>query len=149
MSLSLVPIRLSRDIQLFQTVKDVRTLNPLVDLLESIEFLLKHLYIYTEIRPTTAITQFVMKILVELLSILALATNLLKRGRPGAFLFADVLPDSMQRRAIYKETLWWEVRSDNGGKAGWAHAGRGSDDCTADSRGRPWSCPAYEGGHDR
>ncbi len=43
--------------------------------------------------------------LVELLSILALTTNLVKRGRPGAFFFADVLPDSMQSRAMFKETF--------------------------------------------
>jgi len=94
MSLSFVPIRVSRDIQLFQAVKDVRALNSLVDLLESIEFM-KCLYIYTKIPPTTAITRIVVKTLVELLSILALATNLINRRRPGAFFFADILPDSM------------------------------------------------------
>ncbi len=68
MSLSFVLIRrVSRDIQLFQTVKDVKRLNPLVDLLESIESLPKYLYICTEIPPTTTITLIVMKTLVELL----------------------------------------------------------------------------------
>jgi hypothetical protein len=95
MSLSLVPKCASFDIQVFQTVKDVGTLILLVDLLEPIELLLKHLNIYTKIPSTVVVTDIVVKTLVELLSILALATCLIKQGRPGAFLLADVLPDSM------------------------------------------------------
>jgi len=75
----------------FQTVKDIRTLNPVVDFLELIESLLKHLDIYNKVPPTAAITGIVVKTLVELFSILALATNLINQGRPGAFLLADVL----------------------------------------------------------
>jgi ABC-type enterochelin transport system permease subunit len=86
MSLSFVHLCVPFDIRVFQTVKDVRTLNPLVDFLESIELLLKHLDIYTKIPPTTVVTGIVLKTLVELLSILALATSLIKQGRPGAFL---------------------------------------------------------------
>lgn len=95
------------DIQVFQTVKDIGTLNLLVDLLESIELLLKHLDIYTKIPPTIIVTGIVVKTLVELLSILALATSLIKQG---AFLLADVLPDSRQRRDIHKEAFWKGVR---------------------------------------
>jgi hypothetical protein len=100
----------SFDIQVFQTVKDVRTLNLLVDLLDSIKLLLKHLDIYTKIPPTIVVTRIVVKTLVELLSILALAASLIEQGRPGAFPFADVLPDSMQRRDIHKEAFWKGVR---------------------------------------
>jgi hypothetical protein len=110
MSLSFVLMCVSFDIQVFQTVKDVRTLNILVDLLESIELLLKHLKIYTKIPPTTVVTGIVVKTLMELLSILALATSLVEQGRPGAFLHADILPDSMQRRDIRKEAFWKGVR---------------------------------------
>ena len=106
MSLSFVPMCVSFDIQMFQAVKDVRTLNILVDLLESIELLLKHLNIYAKIPPTTVVTGIVVKTLVELLTILALAIRLIKQGRSGALLFADVLPDSMQRRDIHKEAFW-------------------------------------------
>jgi hypothetical protein len=90
----------------FQTVKDVRTLNLLVDLLESIKLSLKHLNIYSKIPPTTVLTRIVVKTLVELLSILALATTLIKQERPGAFLLADVFFDSMQCRDIHKEAFW-------------------------------------------
>ncbi len=95
MSLCFAPACISCDIQVFQTVKGIRTLNPVVDLLELIESLLKHLDIYNKIPPTAAITEIVVKILVELLSILALATKLIDQGRLGAFLLADVLSDSI------------------------------------------------------
>lgn len=98
------------NIQVFQTIKDVITLNPLVDLLESIQLLLKHLDIYTKIPPTTVVTEIVVKTLLELLSILALATSLIKQGRQGAFLLAGVSPDSIQHRDIHKEVFWKGVR---------------------------------------
>lgn len=106
MSLSFVPKCVSFDIQVFQTGNDVRTPNLLVDLLESIELLLNHLDIYTKIPPTTFVTEIVVKTLVELLSILALATSLVEQGRPGAFLLADDLPNSMQCRDIRKYKFW-------------------------------------------
>ena len=55
----------------------------LVDLLESIEHFLKRLEIYTKIPPTVAMTEMVVKILVELLSTLALATKQIKQGKPS------------------------------------------------------------------
>ena len=110
MSLSFVPKCVSFDIQVFQTVKDVRTPNLPVDLLESIELLLNHLDIHTKIPPTTVLTEIVVKTLVELLSILALATSFIEQGRPGAFLLADVLSNSMQCRDIRKYEFWKGVR---------------------------------------
>ena len=79
-----------------QTVnlKDDSARDQLSDLLESIESFLKHLDVYTEISPTTAMTDVMVKTFVELLSILALATKLAKQGQSGWFLLADVLPDS-------------------------------------------------------
>jgi hypothetical protein len=53
----------------------------LVDLLESIEHFLGRLSIYTHISPTPAMDEIVVKILVELLSTLALATKEIKQGR--------------------------------------------------------------------
>ena len=77
---------------MFQTVKDVIEHGRLVELLESIESLLKHLGIYTEISPTMAMTETVVKTLVGLISILGWATKLIKQGQPGEFLLADGLP---------------------------------------------------------
>jgi hypothetical protein len=63
----------------------------LVDLLESIEHFLRRLDIYTKIPPTPAMTEIVVKIMVELLSTLALATKQIKQGIPSEFLFVGVL----------------------------------------------------------
>ena len=81
-----------RDIQISQTFKGISAdLDALVDLLESIDQFLKRLYIYTKVPPTPAMTEIVVKIMVEILSILALATKHIRRGRPSEFVFAVVL----------------------------------------------------------
>jgi hypothetical protein len=64
---------------------------PLFDLLESIEHLLNRLDIYTRIPPTPAMDEIVAKIMVELLSTLALATKELKQGRSSEFILLDLL----------------------------------------------------------
>ena len=61
-------------------------LDALIDLLESIEHFLHRLVIYTRISPTPAMDEIVVKIMVELLSILALATKEIKQGSSGFFL---------------------------------------------------------------
>src|SRR5579863_2845694 len=53
----------------------------LLDLFECLGSFLKRLEIYTNIPPTPIITEIVVKILVELLSVLALATKQIKQGR--------------------------------------------------------------------
>ena len=53
----------------------------LVDIFECIENFLRRLRIYTEIPPSLAMTEMVIKIMVELLSVLALATKQINRGR--------------------------------------------------------------------
>ena len=79
----------------FQTVKDVSECDLLVELLESIKSFLKHLDIYTRITPTVAMTEIVVKTLVELVAILALATQLIRQGQLGEFLLVNLngLPD--------------------------------------------------------
>ena len=76
----------------YQAVKGtIDSYNALVDLLESIEHFLSRLGIYTEIPPTDAMNEVVVKILVELLSILALATKQIKEGKPSESVFSEVL----------------------------------------------------------
>jgi hypothetical protein len=53
----------------------------LIELFESVANFLKRLHIYTEIPFTSSMTGIVVKILVEVLSILALATKQIKQGR--------------------------------------------------------------------
>jgi hypothetical protein len=118
---------------MLQTVKDVNALDPLADLLESVESLLKHLDICTKVPHTAAMMETVVKTVVELLSILGLATKLAKQKQLGECLLAGILSDLMQRRDIYKEALWRELRSDSAGQVGSTHPGRASDLRTADS----------------
>ena len=81
------------DIQANQKAKCVTaSYDPLVDLLEAIERFLRRLDIYTRIPPTPAIDEIVVKIMVELLSTLALTTNELKQGRSSEFVLIDALP---------------------------------------------------------
>ena len=58
-------------------------------MLVSIEHFLKRLDIYTKIPPTVAMTEMVVKILVELLSTLALVTKQIKQGKPSKSVFSD------------------------------------------------------------
>ena len=72
------------DTQLYQAVKDVSmSYDALVDLLESIELLMNRLYIYTRVPTTGAMTEIIVKIMVELISTLALVTKQIKQGRPS------------------------------------------------------------------
>ena len=56
----------------------------LIDILEPIGAILKRLEIYTTITATVA-TEMIVRILVELLSTLALVTKQIKQGRYGEF----------------------------------------------------------------
>jgi len=79
-------------IRVFQAAKGASdTYDGLLELLESIEHFLKRLDVYTKIPPTPAMDEMVVKIMVELLSTLALATKEVKQGRPSESLLADVL----------------------------------------------------------
>ena len=62
----------------------------LVDLLESIEHFLNRLDIYTQIPPTPAMDEIVAKILVELISTLALVMEELKQRRSSKSVLVDV-----------------------------------------------------------
>ena len=65
-----------------QAVKGVSaSYDALVELFESIERFVSRLDIYTRIPLTQAITDVVIKILVEVLSTLAMATRQVKQGR--------------------------------------------------------------------
>lgn len=62
----------------------------LVDIFECVENFLRRLKIYTEVPPTTAMTDILCKIMVELLSVLALATKQINQGRFSK----SILPDN-------------------------------------------------------
>jgi hypothetical protein len=79
------------DVRVFQAAKDSSSsYDALVDLLESIEHFLNRLDIYTRHTPTGAMVEIIVKIMVELLSTLALVTKQIKQKRPGK----SILPDT-------------------------------------------------------
>jgi hypothetical protein len=74
---------------------------------------LKRLEIYTNIPPTPIMTDIVVKILLELLSVLALATKQIKQGRlsePSKFHRVSMVIAQLCFREVRKETAW-EKRS--------------------------------------
>jgi hypothetical protein len=76
----------------------VDSYDALVDLVEGIGHFLKRLNIYTEIPPTPAMDELVVKTMMELLSALAFATNEFKQGRSSESILADILYNSAQCR---------------------------------------------------
>jgi hypothetical protein len=80
------PIRYFRDIWVPQAIKDIgASYDALVDLFASFENFLNRLSIYTGVPPTPALTNILVKIIVELLFTLALATKQVKQGRFSEF----------------------------------------------------------------
>ena len=69
----------------------ISSCDSLIDLLESIEHFLTRLNIYTRISPTPAMDEIVLKILVELISTLALVTEELKHRRSSKSVLANIL----------------------------------------------------------
>jgi hypothetical protein len=70
-----------------QAAKDLRaSQDTLVDIFERIEMFFRRLEIYTEVRPTTEMMDIIIQIMVEVLSILGIATKEVKQGRIGKHL---------------------------------------------------------------
>ena len=92
------------DIQVTQAVKDISaSYDALVDLFASSENFLDRLSIYTRVVPTPALTNVLVKIITELLSMLALATKQVKQGRFTEFFPAGTTSDLIEDREIYEE----------------------------------------------
>ena len=86
-----------------QAVRDIATsYKALVDLFESIEHFLKRLDIYTKIPPTPVMAEILVKIMVELLSSLGLATKQIMQRRSSKSLISQVLQSftSIKRRVV-------------------------------------------------
>jgi hypothetical protein len=76
----------SSDVGVYQAIKDVSaSYDALVELLESMERFLSRLDIYIKLptaTPTSAMAEIIVKIMVELLSAIALVTKQIKQKRP-------------------------------------------------------------------
>jgi hypothetical protein len=75
----------------------------LVDLFASFENFLSRLGIYAGISPTPALTSILVKIIVELISTLALATKQVKQGLFSELSWFVTIIDTMEHREIYGE----------------------------------------------
>jgi lactate dehydrogenase-like 2-hydroxyacid dehydrogenase len=64
----------------------------LMDIFECIDNFLRRLTIYTETPSTPAIAEMLVKIMIELLSVLALATKQIRQGRFSKSTLADSYP---------------------------------------------------------
>ena len=71
-----------RNTSVSQAAKDVRASHDtLVDVFERIEMFFRRLQVYAEARPTTEMMDILVQIIVEMLSILGIATKEIKQGR--------------------------------------------------------------------
>ena len=57
----------------------------LIDIFERIENFFKRLEMYAEVRPSVAMTDIIVKIMVEVLNVLAISTKEIKQGRTSEF----------------------------------------------------------------
>ena len=78
------------DVLRSQAAKDVMgSQNTLADVFQRIENFFKRLETYTEVPPTTAMTDIIVKIMVEVLNIFALSTKEIKQGRASTSVAAN------------------------------------------------------------
>ena len=81
----------------------------LVDLFERIENFFRRLESYTAVAPTGAMTDIIVKIMVEVLSILAIMTKEIKEKRASAlFLLHFSLSTYVCSREVFEEAIWKE-----------------------------------------
>jgi hypothetical protein len=73
-----------------QAAMDVRASHDtLINIFDRIENFFQRLEIYTEVSPTPEMIDIIVKIMVEVLSILGIATKEVKQGRTSAPFFLD------------------------------------------------------------
>jgi hypothetical protein len=71
-----------RNTEIFQTAKDVRASHDiLIDIFERMEMFFRRLEIYTEVPPTAQLINIIIQIMIEVLSILGIATKEIRQGR--------------------------------------------------------------------
>jgi hypothetical protein len=133
--------QISSDACLFQAASGVSTsYDDLLKLFESLGSFLKRLEIYTEIPPAPIMTGIIVKIIVELLSVLSLATKQIKQGRFSKSIIMQTIDRSIGHREVHEETVRRERHRDCASTTGSIDPRR---DCDHVERGA-WSCIFYE-----
>ena len=70
------------NIYIFQAAKDTRaSQDAIIDVFERIEMFFRRLETYTQVPPTTEMMDIIIQIVVEVLSILGIATKEVRQGR--------------------------------------------------------------------
>jgi len=130
------------DVQLNQVANGVVTsCDVLADMLESIEHFVNRLRIYTETSHTVpTVDEMVGKLMVELISTLALLTGKLKKRLSRESFLVKVLPYSARRSQMDKEFLRGQGHQRCTTEARATPARRGPGCQSSDSQGcrRPW-----------
>ena len=85
-------------------------------------------------------TDMIVKIMVELLSVLALATQQIEQGRFSESIVTYIARGSMCHREVREEVDGGERDRGGSREIGSIDAGRGPDDCGTDLGCGPWSC---------
>ena len=76
-----------------KTAKDVdASQGAIIDIFEHIEHFFKRLESYTDMRPTEAMADIIIRVMVEVLSILVIATKEVKQGRASELLAQQDVP---------------------------------------------------------
>ena len=94
------------DTLIIQAVKDVRaSQDALVDLFGRMEYFFKRLEAYIEIRPTAVMTDIIVKIMVEVLSILGIVTKEIGQGQMSMYATVDMSTTAEIRAEKYLKKL--------------------------------------------
>jgi len=90
--------------QAAQVAKDVRaSQDNLSDLFNRIGYFFRRLEVYTRVPPTTVMSNIIIEIMAEILAILAIATDEMKRGRLSEWTGLALDPDSQFFREVLEE----------------------------------------------
>jgi hypothetical protein len=96
----LIPSYCHPDAYIFQAAKDVHaSQDTLLDVFKHIEIFFRRLEVYAEVQPTPEMMDIIVNIMVEILSILAIATKEINQGLPSERFLSDMSPfsDSLQK----------------------------------------------------
>ena len=121
----------------------------LVDLFERLGGFLKRLRIYTDLPLTPSMTEISVKIMVELLSVLALATKQIKQGRFSKQIVVFDIDISTCHREIRQEATRRKRDRGSPPTPGPSYPGGGPDDGGSNPGSGPWPYEYCEVSHGR
>ena len=108
----------------------------LVDIFVRIEGFFKRLESYTEVQPTAAMADVIVRIMIEVLSILAIATKEIRQGRSSESSTSMNCSSLTLVRKIPEEATGKEGYRGCAEEAGYSYDGRGSSSDCGNFEGR-------------